>query len=200
MAIYWASKTSLPDATSQEMSSPSFVLLKNLSEDSKGISVAQGQADIDGAIEMLGALQYHYQNFLEIVRKKVIGEIEFDAPDERFEAVAYLNRIGQLCYFSTSPFVSHLYGKTAEDFIPSAYRLIPFRHKYLAHRERDKPLRNSNEATELNGELALGALGGRLFCSRTEDVVEKTCQETKDPLRLISIFHLIKIAKLLPKG
>jgi hypothetical protein len=99
MATFWATKSSLPNANPGERASPTFIWLKKISESAKGISVAQGQPDIDGSIEMLGALQYHYQKFLEIVQKKAKGEIEYDAPDERFEAVAYLTRVGQLYYF-----------------------------------------------------------------------------------------------------
>jgi hypothetical protein len=48
--------------------------------------------------------------------------------------------------------------------ILSIKKLIPFRHKYAAHRDRDKPLRD--ETNSLSGELALGALGGRAFRER----------------------------------
>jgi hypothetical protein len=169
MVEYWASKASLPYIPSGEGKSSEYITLENLSASTQGVTVAQGQPDLLGAVEMLCALQYHYQNFVRIVRDKGAGKIDVSYPDERFEAVAYVGRLGQLCYFSESVFVeAMLQEKTGPDFIPSAFRLLHFRHKYAAHRERDKPLKGSAEGTELGGELALGALGGLFFSARPD--------------------------------
>ncbi|HEY8696436.1 MAG TPA: hypothetical protein VIM02_02370, partial [Rhizomicrobium sp.] len=98
MANYWASKNPIPFADADESQLSSYVALCNVKSLALGLSVKQGQIDIYGAIEMLGGLQYHYQQFMRIRRQKLAGSLSLDAPDERFEAVAYVNRIGQLHY------------------------------------------------------------------------------------------------------
>lgn len=166
MAEYWASKSSLPSTKDGECNDPELLALVALSDFAKGLSVKQGQIDIFGAIDMLGALQYHYQQFLRVIRQKSNGEIPFDAPDERYEAVAYIGRLGQFFYFATSPFARTLLGVNPERLIPAVVRLVPLRHKYAAHRARDKPLKGTDEHNDLNAELGLGALGGWRFAAR----------------------------------
>ena len=185
MAEYWASKNSLPTPT-REVKSPEYLSLEHLINKAKGLAIAQGQVDILGAIEMLCSMQYHYQNFVRKIGEKGSGTIDLDAPDERYEIVAYINRIGQFCYFSNSPFVRQIFGKSGEDLTPSAHRLLVFRHKYSAHRERDKPRKNSGEARELGGELALGALGGFIFSARRDTEYENVNQASswQDDIRV----------------
>ncbi|HEX3943229.1 MAG TPA: hypothetical protein VHW69_03995 [Rhizomicrobium sp.] len=127
-----------------------------------GLSTKQGQIDIFGAIEMLGGLQYHYQQFLRIRERKLSGAFPLDAPDERFEAVAYINRIGQFRYFADSNFCEQIIGRSALLEIPALEKLLPFRHKYTAHRARDKP-RDRHEVDDPHGDYALGRLAA-LYC------------------------------------
>jgi hypothetical protein len=163
MATYWASKPSLPFASAEEKSTVEYQSLIELSEAVKGLTIAQGAPDIFGAFEMMCALHYHFLNFERIVSKKCTQELPSDAPDERYEAVAYVSRIGQLYYFLQSEFIKRAAG---EDFPGLTWidHLVPFRHKYSAHRDRDKP--KKNEENSLDGELSLGALGGHLFVEK----------------------------------
>ena len=121
---------------------------------------------------MLGALQYHFQQFLRIRGKKISKEIPLRSPEDRFEAVAYITRIGQLHYFAGSPFVRGLMGRSLQSELPRVQRLLSFRHKYAAHRARDNP-RSSEERTDDNGDWALGALGGELSVERFAGAYEK---------------------------
>jgi len=129
----------------------------------KGLTIAQGSPDIFGAFEMICALHFHFLNFERIVDRKIRQDLHYEAPDERYEAVAYIGRVGQLYYFLQSKFIKGLAG---EDFIGLTWidYLVHFRHKYSAHRDRDKP--KKSEENSLNGELSLGALGGHVFVER----------------------------------
>lgn len=132
-----------------------------LSKELHGLTVAQGAPDVVGAFEMMCALQYHYLNFSRIIQKKIERVIPHDVPDERFEVVSYIGRVGQLDYFTRASFVSRLRGGDEFEGLTWTSYLLPFRHKYSAHRDRDKP--KKGEEGSLLGELSLGALGGHLF-------------------------------------
>ena len=65
----------------------------------------------------------------------------------RHEAVAYVNRLGQLHFFAKSLGHHHLLPKTTE--------LLPFRHKHTAHRSIDQP--QAESADELRSQtMAFG--------------------------------------------
>jgi len=56
------------------------------------------------------------------------------------EAVAYIGRLGQLCYFFTSKwFRSAVEKKDIALKIPSILALMPLRNKHSAHRQQDAP-------------------------------------------------------------
>ena len=84
MANYWASKNPLPFANESEARLRSYIALSELKSFALGLSVEQGQIDIFGAIEMLGGLQYHYQQFLRIRENILSGDLSLDAPNQRF--------------------------------------------------------------------------------------------------------------------
>lgn len=165
MAVFWATKSSIPFASEEEKKTPEYSSLLELQGAIQGLTVAQGAPDVFGCFEMICALHFHYLNFMRVIQRKISMEIPYDSPDERFEAVAYIGRVGQLAYFSKSKFVCELMGDNYYELIAWIHRLIPFRHKYSAHRERDKPIRKG-EATSLEGEVALGALGGKTFAEK----------------------------------
>jgi hypothetical protein len=165
VANYWASKDPLPFGSEEERRSAPYMALSHVKAMAISLSMKQGQIDIFGAIEMLGGLQYHYQQFLRIRERKLSGAVPLDAPDERFEAVAYINRIGQFHYFANSAFCKQIMGRSALLEIPTLEKLLPFRHKYTAHRARDNP-RDRYEVNDLHGDYALGAIGGSLSCER----------------------------------
>ena len=165
MATYWANKDSLPSVSEVERLSPIYVELSELQSSSNGVSVAQGVIDVFGVIEMLAALHYHYLQFVRVIQRNIRNEIPVLSPEERYEAVSYINRVGQYHYFCKSAFATNLVGDV-ESQIQTITRPIPFRHKYTAHRERDKPKFGTNEANQYKGEMALGKLGGHLPCER----------------------------------
>jgi hypothetical protein len=65
----------------------------------------------------------------------------------RYEAAAYLGRLGQSRYFATSSFVTTLIGPSTLSRIE---RLLVFRHKFTAHRSIDKPQGDSDELQTLH--------------------------------------------------
>lgn len=164
MAEFWASKPFLPSPLEGGEQIAGYQELESLVARIRRLSVAQGQVQIEGAADMLGGMQYHYQQFLRVIRAKACGAVEARAPDERYEAVAYLNRIGQFYYFVRSEFVKDLVSD-ALSAVPSLNRLIPFRHKYTAHRAMDAP-RSDSDRIDIGNELSLGAIGGQYFESR----------------------------------
>jgi len=169
MARYWASKPSLPSASAEEKSTGEYQKLSELSEALRGITIDQGAPDIVGGFEMICALQFHYMNFVRIIDRKIERLIPHDTPDERFEAVAYIGRVGQFDYFTKSAFVAKLRGTDDFEGLTWAAYLLPFRHKYSAHRDRDKP--KKGEEGSLSGELSLGALGGHLFTQKSAGAI-----------------------------
>ena len=183
MAHYWSSKTFLPSLLNDDEVTNEYAALRELQSAVRGISIPQGQVDIEGAADMLGALQYHYQQFVRIVRKKASGEMSADSPDERYEAVAYLGRLGQFYYFADrSKFVESLISNAKAiipKVIPSVYRLVHFRMKYVAHRARDFP-RDKDEVQDVGHELALGAIGGKLFLCRENQKLDNPGPESPE--------------------
>ena len=175
-ASYWASRNPLPSASNTEKTGTTYALIDELRDLARGISLEQGQIDIFGVIEMLGALQYHYLQFMRVRDRKISGEIDIDAPDDRFEAVAYIGRIGQICYFVRSDFVKTHFRESIDSQIQSILRLVPFRHKYAAHRARDNPKDKTDEASDLRADLALGAIGGQLSVERVPGLFERVAR------------------------
>jgi hypothetical protein len=121
---------------------------------------------------MVSALEYHYERFVEITSGKA-AKAPLDNDFERYEAVAYINRLGQFTFFACSKYVtSHI--SDAPDRIASAKRLLPFRNKYSAHRSIDDP-RSERFSEQVGHEMSLGLVGGSLWKPRsdTEEVFRK---------------------------
>lgn len=119
---------------------------------------------IAGSMNILSGLDYHHHQFMLRVDRLVpyydrhpsftkhapdhsnenlVWPIATDAEREHFdaldhEAVAYLNRIGQLFYFARSLQLKQL--------LPRVTELLSFRHKHTAHRSIDV---REDESTDL---------------------------------------------------
>jgi hypothetical protein len=92
---------------------------------------------LNGSIDIMEGLEYHYSNWLRIINHSRSG-MEYDGAAVTHEIIAYFNRLGQFYYFATSSFVD----ARVPDAIASLQeisRLIPFRHKIAAHRSIDQP-------------------------------------------------------------
>src|SRR5438477_5434111 len=134
-----------------------------LHEKLPALSVQQGQVHIAGAVDIVSALEYHFERFLEILRGKA-ARAPLDNDYERYEVVAYVNRIGQFACFARSDFaISHI--SDAPKRIPSVMRLLPFRNKYTAHRSIDDP-RSESFSEQVGHEMSLGLIGGSLWTPR----------------------------------
>jgi hypothetical protein len=113
-----------------------------------------GFVNIAGAIEMMRGLDYHYGQFVAIMAN-IASEVEANSPHRteddipfpvsiekasslNHEAVAYVNRIGQIATFARSTFMKNQIGNTAS-LIPTLTSLLAFRNKHSAHRSLDDP-------------------------------------------------------------
>lgn len=123
-----------------------------------------GFINIYGAIDMMGGLDYHAENFTRVCAALAQGAVvATDAVNN--EAVAYLNRAGQFHAFAKSEFVEQLV-PNALDMIPSISRVMIFRNKHTAHRSIDAPRGEANIEEHWRHAQSLGTLGGRLFSPR----------------------------------
>src|SRR5689334_15872009 len=63
--------------------------------------------EIVGAIDMLEALDYHFTNFMKATEQLKTNEA-INPKNLDYEAVAYINRLGQFYYFTESAFVKNI--------------------------------------------------------------------------------------------
>jgi len=117
---------------------------------------------VAGAVSMLKGLDYHRDNFVRIIGLLATGELKSDAA-ACHEAVAYVNRAGQLYYFAESDLVK---GQGQRPAIPILQQLVHFRHKYAAHRSIDKPYDSDTEHLMAYQAMSMGDFDGRLFHPR----------------------------------
>ncbi len=69
----------------------------------------------------------------------------------RHEAVAYINRVGQLAYFFKSDWFGHsVQEKLIASKIPTILALQPIRNKFTAHRQFDSPRKDDCKSLGLN--------------------------------------------------
>jgi len=128
-----------------------------------------------GAIDMLGALDYHHSNLakIEAALTDYFAELEGmrtgmaargKTPEEatsiehgRYEAIAYVVTLGRFNYFARAVLSNLKIVPT-----PTIDRLLVFRHKAAAHRSIDMPRGESPELQTLHA-LSLASAGGQLF-------------------------------------
>jgi len=132
--------------------------------------VKDGFMNLVGAIDIMHGLEYHYNHFCAIVN--AIANLPLlDAMSEhnkRFlihETVAYLNRLGQFYYFSSSSFTKDRVTNWQE-IVPTIIKYVRFRHKHSAHRSIDKPMMEDNPHLQKVHAWALSSIGGLLLAPK----------------------------------
>jgi hypothetical protein len=118
-----------------------------------------------GAIEMLSAMEYHRNNFINLVGKLAKG-LSSDHEPVTHEAVAYVNRLGQFYYFGTSDNVISVF-RDAGEIIPTFVKKNIFRRKYAAHRSMDRP-QGESEHEKLYQAQSLSIWWGKTFQQRPD--------------------------------
>lgn len=121
-----------------------------------GPTLQEGYSQIAGAIEMLSGLEYHHDNVVRISGMLAAEEMEDDT-SVYHEAVAYVNRLGQIYYFAKSPLASRCVSDLS-GAIPTILKYLPFRMKHSAHRSIDYP-RGESEDTQLFQTTKTGSKG-----------------------------------------
>ena len=120
-----------------------------------------------GAVEMMKGLDYHHDNFMNVINCLAQIGMQDGANDLQcvllHEAVAYLNRLGQFYYFLKSSFVKEHCSNT-ESLAPSILKHVIFRHKSV-HRSIDKPdtFRPESEHVRATQAMSLSAIGAKIF-------------------------------------
>lgn len=117
----------------------------------------EGFINIVGAVEMLSGLEYHHDNFVRLSGQLASGQ-SLDETYPYHEAVAYLNRLGQLYYFARSPLVAKA-GLDPAAMIPTMEKYVLFRMKHSAHRSIDNPRHESDNAQILQAMSLTRAWG-----------------------------------------
>lgn len=117
---------------------------------------------IVGVKSILSGLDYHYNGFMEMLRRleRPPGPA-FEAV--RHEAVAWLNRVGQLYYFLKSKLVSD---RLSDIQMSAIDAVMPFRQKHTAHRSIDAPKKEDSPASQLYQAMSMSEVGGALWYSR----------------------------------
>src|SRR5664279_957318 len=117
---------------------------------------------IAGVVDILSGLDYHFSNFKRYVKLVQVGS-EAGHAELRHEAVAWVNRTGQLHYFVTSHLVK---GGSGSIQTPAIDAVLPFRHKHTAHRSSDSPRKSDTAHVRTVHAMSLSILGGTLWTPR----------------------------------
>lgn len=104
--------------------------------------------NVIGVLDTLEALDYHYENYILLKDSEKKN-------NQKHELSAYLNRVGQLYYFTTSDFVREYIPEPLE-IMTKVNELKIFRMKNTAHRSIDAP---RNETPEIQRRQAISLLG-----------------------------------------
>lgn len=172
------------------------------------------EVQIAGAIGIVRGLEYHYRRFMDGVlaldplksrlqqslgssdlhhRLPTPAEFELLA-DLDHEAVAYINRVGQLYYFARA--------WQLESYVPQAVALLPFRNKYTAHRSIDEPRAESPHERQLQatafgfGHTLVG--GFPVFQIQTKDAWVEFIMKDAHPALLSEVVTLFDAIFALP--
>lgn len=117
---------------------------------------------IGGVVSMLSGLTYHHDNFVAYQRK-LERKFHNDYAPLKHEAVAWVNRVGQLYYFAKSNLVQSMLGVVA---IPAIESVMPFRNKHVAHRSFDVPRKEDNSYLQVMHAMSLSDIGGMMWTPR----------------------------------
>lgn len=120
-----------------------------------------------GILDMVDGLEYHYKKFIRMENKhrehqKKIWEngIYLTPPNNPVhEAVAYLNRLGQVHTLLTSNwFKKNVKESAIARLCPSILALMPFRNKHTAHRSVDGPRGESPQQLAMHASIPFGQI------------------------------------------
>ncbi|MEI6714367.1 MAG: hypothetical protein WCO60_11490 [Verrucomicrobiota bacterium] len=117
---------------------------------------------IYGVTTILAGLEHHFTNFMTAFGQ--LRSIEEPFPHAILhEAVAWLNRVGQLNAFRKSSLITkHVPMNDA----PTIEYVMPFRNKHAAHRSVDDPKRSEDAHTRPLHALMFSDLGWRIWTPR----------------------------------
>jgi hypothetical protein len=115
-----------------------------------------------GVGSILAGIDYHAARFME-----GLATVDQDSKPDflvlRNEAVAWVNRVGQLCYFARSVLTAESERTTLTPTIDS---VMLFRRKHTAHRSIDAPHREDTEHLQISHAIAFSELSGSLWIPR----------------------------------
>lgn len=127
-----------------------------------------------GVLDMVGGLEYHLKKIKRYEKSAYKRVLELEALRKRkgpaklsptshhlasHEAVAYINRIGQLVYFFKSDWFNKIVPEeVVAAKISSCLALQPFRNKFTAHRQIDYPAKDDCPSLGLNQHKLLHGL------------------------------------------
>jgi len=121
--------------------------------------------NIQGAVEMMKGLDYHHDNFMNVINSLAQIGLTDEANEFRcillHEAVAYLNRLGQYYYFLRSDFVRKNCA-AAESFAPTIVAFVVFRRKHSAHRSIDAP-KGESAHVQTTQAMSMSSVWGQMF-------------------------------------
>jgi hypothetical protein len=122
--------------------------------------------NIQGAVEMMLGLDYHHDNFINVVKRLTEAELTDESRGLKaqlvHEVVAYLNRMGQFHYFMISPFVRKQC-PDAKTLAPTIEKFLPLRLKHSAHRSIDAPKDDDSQHMQETQAMSMSAFGPKIF-------------------------------------
>ena len=160
-----------------------------------------------GVLDMIGGLEYHYKKIKHYEKSayKRVLEIESLAESREksianlsptnhhlasHEAVAYINRVGQLaCFFRSDWFKNAVPEQAIASKIPTILALQPIRNKFTAHRQIDAPRHDDCSNLGLLNRYGLShVLSGPI--GKPEEVRIKYQFPTKQRDSLLDKYHI----------
>lgn len=144
----WTFKDKYPEMSLENIYPISIRAISFLSRNKENIKINNVAINIIGVLNTLEALDYHFNNFINLKK-------ENKTTYQTHEVVAYLNRIGQLFYFSKSNFTKE-YVPNSMEIVSKVYYLSDFRMKNTAHRSIDAPKKEKKEYLNRQAIALLG--------------------------------------------
>ncbi len=131
-------------------------------------TLKEHELELIGLLDMADGLEYHHKNFVKIEKRcrkiyeKIFTEKMFySVPSKNIhhEAIAYLNRLGQVFALITSDWFKKRVNESDIAFLcPIVLALIPFRHKFGAHRSIDNPKKETDSQKGNHASLPFGLM------------------------------------------
>lgn len=161
----WRTDDFFPDRELREIAQVSLRIKSLIARRREHRVLATNYLNVAGVADMVDGLEYHFSRILD-----GIEEYADTAPYEKpktmhHDAVAYLNRVGQIYAFMRSPLMRSI-SFNVETNAPTFSRLILFRNKFSAHRSLDAP---RNESEHEQTVTALSFHGGTSLCDVLPD-------------------------------